>query len=296
MRRELALFALLSLILAVLGLAACGPAEEDPAPGAEELAWLKENKPVIDAKRAELQEARDLLAAGELPEPEAAAADGGPTEGGPTEGEAAEGEAAEGEAAEGEGEMKPLAEMTAEELEARATVLEDQILTLSNQISEKVVAYLNAAQLTVDGERTPDQQLAIDVKIAEDISVAQEYIDKGGNYSRALEIYHMAQQLDPEHPDLLAAIATAEELRYMTEERFAQVKKKMTKDEVRKLLGQVKHTNVREFPDDDVVGWFYRKEVGGAAGVYFKESRGKMLVYNTDYDAIKQKVIGGDGE
>jgi len=289
MRREVTLFALLSLILVLFGLAACGPVEEEAnaGPGAEELAWLKENKPIVDAKRAELQQAQELLAAGELLEAEAEAA-GAETEG---EAETPEGEP---EAAGGEGGMKPLTEMTQEELEGRVGVLQDEIMGLSDQISEKAVAYLNAGQLTVDGERTPDQQFAIDAKIAEDIVVAQEYIDKGGDYSRAIDIYHMAQQLDPEHPDLLAAIAKAEELRYMTEERFAQVKKKMTEDQVRELLGQVKHTNIRDFEDRGVVGWFYRKEDGGAAGVYFKESKGQMLVYSTDYNAIEQEVREGE--
>jgi len=289
MRREVTLFALLSLILVLLGLAACGPAEEQPTagPGAEELAWLKENKPIVDAKRAELREAQEVLAAGEFPEPEAEAAE--------SEGEAETGEAETAEGA-GEGGVKPLAEMTREELEARVGVLQDEVTRLSDQVAEKVVAYLNAAQLTVDGERTPDQQFAIDVKVGEDILVAQEYVDKGGDYSRALDIYHMAQALDPDNPELLAAIAKAESDRYMTEERFAQVKKKMTEDEVRRLLGQVKHTNVREFEDKGVVGWFYRKEDGGAAGVYFKESKGQMLVYSTDYNAIAQEIREGEDE
>jgi hypothetical protein len=84
----------------------------------------------------------------------------------------------------------------------------------------------------------------------------------------------------------------------MTQERFAQVKKGMTKDEVRELLGQVMLSNLREFPpakasDRPVEGWFYKKKDGGAAGVYFREKRkgqGDWAVYNVDFDAIKQKV------
>ena len=85
----------------------------------------------------------------------------------------------------------------------------------------------------------------------------------------------------------------------MTEERFAQVKKKMTRDEVREILGQVMLSNLREYPERGVIGWFYRKEDGGAAAVYFREKRkgdDNWVVYDTNFNAVKQQVIEGDEE
>lgn len=273
--RRWALIVLGSLALAALGLVGCATEEVvDPAAAqaAEDIAWLKENKPLLDAKRQELRELRDRLAA-KVPEGQEPAA--------------------------GEGGDAAAEAPTPEELEARATVLADEIETLSQELGERVVSYLNNAGISVGAELTPDQQFGVNVKIAEDMVIAREYVDKGGDYSRALDIYKQSLMLDPHHEGLKAAIAEAEELRWMTAERFAQVKKKMTQDEVRALLGQVMLNNLREYPERGVIGWFYRKEDGGAAAVYFREKRkgdGNWQVYDTNFNAIKQQVIEGDEE
>lgn len=273
--RRWVLIALGTLALAALGLAGCATEEVvDPAAqqAAEDLAWLKENKPVLDAKRQELQEIRDRLA-GKVPEGE--------------EAEAGDQEGAEGETP------------TPEDLEAKATVLAEEVQDLASELGKRVVSYLNNAGIDAEGERTPDQQFGIDVIIGEDMLIAKEYIDKGGDYTKALDIYRQRLALDPDNEALNAAIAEAEEMRWMTEERFAQVKKKMTQDQVRELLGQVKLSNVKEYPDRGVIGWFYRKEDGGAAAVFFREKRkgdGSWEVYDTNFNAVKQQVIEGGEE
>ena len=81
----------------------------------------------------------------------------------------------------------------------------------------------------------------------------------------------------------------------MTQERFGQVKKKMTMNEVRSLLGQVKRQLIREYEDENATAWFYEKEDTGAAGVFFRESkvgRGDWKVYHTDFDAIDPQSAG----
>ena len=270
------LFALFSLTLVLFALVACEtPEQVDPVAQktAEELAWLKENKPLLDAKRNEINELEARLA-GELPAAE--------------ESEAATGEAPEGEAPEGEAPV----ELTEEELQARLEQLRDETVARADELGQHAAEFLNTTGIVVGGELTPDQQFVIDLKIDEDILVAREYIDKGGDYNRALDIYRQSLQLNPGNERLLAAIAEAEDLRYMTEERFAQVK---SQDEVRQLLGQVKHTNVRDFPEREVLGWFYKKQDGGAAGVYFKEKKkgsGIWTVYSTDYNAVEQEEVG----
>lgn len=285
MRRGRKLFPLVLSMGLMLGFWGCSP-QDDTDPAAEkaaaDLAYLQEQKPVLDAKREELAELKIRLKEG-VPEGEAA-----------EEAESADGEGAPGEAAEG-GTAEP---MTEEEVEARITGLEEEVLNLSEELVAKSVEYLNITGITVDGELTPDQEFAAQIKIDEDIVVGKEYIEKGGDYARALEIFSSAKPLDPDNEALLSAIAEAETNRYMSEERFIAAKKKMTQDEVRDVLGQVKLSNIRDFPDRAVVGWFYRKEDGGAAAVYFKETKAgseKWIVYDTDYNAVERQVQGGGG-
>jgi hypothetical protein len=312
MRREADLSAMKSLTLTVLLalllglLLACGGGEDAaaPKPGDEELAWLKENYPTLGEKRAELKQVQAWIS-GEEPIPEPAPAEGAPaegTEGGedaPAEGAPAEGteggEGAPAEGAEGGEGAEPAAPPTPEELEGRATALASEIENLTVEVGEKVVAYINGSDITVGTEYTPDQQFVIDIKIMEDIVVAKEYIARGGDYGRALDIYHGAQQLDVDHPKLLAAIKEAETNRYMSEERFKLAKKNMTQDEIRGTLGQVKHTNITDYEDQGVQAWFYKKENGGAAGVFFKKKKDVWKVYKLDFNAAPGREEGEEG-
>jgi outer membrane protein assembly factor BamE (lipoprotein component of BamABCDE complex) len=97
---------------------------------------------------------------------------------------------------------------------------------------------------------------------------------------------------DPDSQKLLDAKADAERLQYMDEERFSQVKKGMTQDEVRSLLGTANARNIREYAEDNTVGWFYRREDHGAAGVFFKEKQGVWTAVVVDFNALKPPVAG----
>ena len=264
----------LSAFMAVLvlgcGLIACesGPTPEElqAAQNAEAWAQLQQQKSDLDAKRQELLDARDQLAAAGSEEAE----------------ESSEGE----EGAEGEGE----APMTAEELQAKAEELQGEVNDLGDGFMSALAEFINNQGLVEGAELTEVQRAAFDMKASEDILVAKEYIDKGGDYQRAIEIYTTSLIFDPTNELLLAAKAEAEELRYMTEERFEQVKKGMSSEEVRALLGIPKASNLQTF-DNGVVGWFYPKDpaiaVRAAAGVYFEEKKGELEVYKADYNAIK---------
>ena len=139
-----------------------------------------------------------------------------------------------------------------------------------------------------EDEKAAQARQALGMKSDEDIVLAQEYIDKGGEYGRAIEIYKQLLISDPDNEKVLAAKALAEEMRYMTEERLGEVKKGMTEDEVRELLGTPKGTNVREF-DNGVIGWFYPKEERyTAAAVFFRDKEGVLKVYQTDFEAVKR--------
>lgn len=251
-----------------------GSSKEDQA-NAEEWAWLTEAKQNLDNKRQELADLRaEAMAAMEM------------------EAEEEDVEAEEPEAEEG-------AEPEAEEIdyEAQIAALEGEIEGLSEEFGNRLVGYLNADPM-IEGEEPTEQQMnALRMKSSEDIILAQEWIEKGGDYKRALDILNTALMFDPDNPDLQAAIAKAETERFMSPERFALAEAGMTEDQVRAVLGQANLLNVREYPDKDVVAWFYpTSEDGSAAAVWFQPEKdtGELKAYQVKYEAINPEEMGED--
>lgn len=241
-------FQVLALLLALslLPLAACGGGAEeaDSADATQEAAWgeLQQMKQALDAKRAELDKARqELVAAG------------------------------------GEG---------AEQLAARVERLTTETQTMADEFNKKLVEYINANP-PIEGEPLSErQQAAIRMKSGEDIVYAREYIREGGDYSRAIDIYNAALSVDPDNPELQAALAAAESDRYMSEERFSQLENGMSDDQVRQLLGSPFHRNVREY-ENGTIGWFYPTDANrSAAAIYFRRDGDDFEVYNFDYRAV----------
>jgi hypothetical protein len=75
----------------------------------------------------------------------------------------------------------------------------------------------------------------------------------------------------------------------MTEEKFAVAEKGMSEADIRRVLGQVNLHNIREYPDKDVVAWFYpTAEDGSAAAVWFQPEKdtGALEVYQVKFKAI----------
>ncbi len=160
----------------------------------------------------------------------------------------------------------------------------------------RLIGFINDQGIAVGGELTDVQLGAIRMKTSEEVLLAQEYIDRGGDYAKAIDIYNLSMQFDPDNEELKAALAAAEENQYMTKERFGAVKKKMTQDEVRAAIGQVNLRNIKLYEDEGTVAWFYRKEDGSAAGVWFKESKkgaDDWFVYTTKFNAVKAPSSDG---
>ena len=239
----------------------------DSAAGSQEaaLAPIKEQWSALDAKRTEVADIAAQIAA---------AAEAG-------------GEGEEGEA--GEGEAGP----SVEDLQAQLEAAQSEADGMSESFMNALITFLNSAGM-VEGEAPPPAVLeAIHMKSSEDLLIANEYIQRGGDYRRAIDIVNTSLMLDPENADLQAALAKFEADQYMTEERFAQVSKGMTEGEVRDLLGTPNPTNVRDYPEQNVTAWFYRREDKGAAGVYFQAKDDVLKVYKLDFDAVKAE---GEGE
>ena len=267
--RSLSLFCFAALAVSLF--VACGPAEPE-VDQVREAQWasLVESKGQLDALRQEKADLEEKLAAAL----------------------SAEEEGEEGTAeSEGEGEEAETGEevMAAEEIQAELAAMEEDLLAKADEFMEGLVRYLNEDPM-IEGEPPTERQVAaIRMKSSEDMVVAQEYIDKGGDYQRAISIYENSLQVDPDNESLKAALETAMADRYMSEERFALAKKGMTQDEIREVLGQVNLYNIREYEDRGVTAWFYPTAEGGfASAVWFKEDRrsGELEAYQLKYDAV----------
>lgn len=161
-----------------------------------------------------------------------------------------------------------------------------EITRMSDEVGRKLAEYINVDPPLVGEPMRPDQQTAIRLKSAEDIIIAKEFISLGGDYRKAIDIYSGALAIDPDNPELKAAMADAESKRYMSAERFSQVGRGMTESEVIGLLGRPLARNVREYPEKKVSAWFYPKnDSGEAAGVFLSD---KKTVYSTDFNAVKR--------
>ena len=158
----------------------------------------------------------------------------------------------------------------------------------------QVVGFINEDPPIAGEPLSEVQRKAVDMKIDEDILLAREFIEIGGDYRRALSILEGLKPLAPDNTRLAEEIANAEAMRYVTEERFEAIKKGMTEDEVREVLGPVNLRNVKEYPDRNVTAWFYKRENGGAAGIYFQERKGKLVTYKFDFNAVNPEDGEGD--
>lgn len=263
MSRKLNGWGLAALMLALVVAIGCADSTEEDAAAAsaaDDAAWaeLEEQKQELEATREELAEAREAADAEDAEDGAEAAAE-----------DTAEGDA---EAAD------PAAEV------AR---LENEVNEQATEFYQAVVDYINAQGL-VEGEAPTGRQAeALRMKSHEDILLAEEYIEKGGNYPKAISIYQDSLRLDPDNAELQAALAEAEEMRYMTEERFARAEEGMTQDEVRETLGQPNLPNIRKFPEDNVEAWFYAVDANGsAAAVWFRERGGEMTAYKMNFEEV----------
>lgn len=158
----------------------------------------------------------------------------------------------------------------------------------TTELNRRLLEFINADPPVVDEPLSERQKAALRMKSEEDLLLAREHIEEGGDYQRAIEIYEDALAVDPDNPRLKAELEQARQRRYITFEAFAQVKEGMKEGEVRTLLGRPNLHNVREYPERGVVAWFYPKdESGAAAGVWFEKKPGGLVVYEADFEAIR---------
>ena len=171
---------------------------------------------------------------------------------------------------------RPAAEPLARDVRAR-----------TDEFRRRLLGFINDNP-PLAGEKPAGRTLeAIRLKSDEDILVAREHINEGGDYRMAIDIYEAALAVDPDNPRLRQELERAQARRYMTAERFAQVQEGMTQEEVRALLGQPNLNNVRQYEDKGITAWFYTKDPqGGAAAVWLQRQAKGYVVYEADFDAV----------
>jgi hypothetical protein len=256
----------LSLSLLMLGTWACAPSGDGGDEAARAQAWteIEQAHQALQQKRQELADLRAPIEKGvegiELPEG-----------------------------------SEQTAEQALADLQSKAAALEGEITSAADELMGRVVTFINEAEV-VAGEAPSGTVLeAIRLKSSEDLLIAMEHIEKGGDYKKAEDIITRTLEVDPDNPELQEKLAWVREMRFMTPERFAAVEKGMIEAEVRAVLGPANPNNVREF-DGGVIAWFYPRgantTVDGAAGVYFRPERGVLKVYEANLDAIKPAAEG----
>ena len=258
--REIRIGGIMVLVLGVvLAVAACGPSQEEQLAAEAQVGFdgLVASQEELQAKRDELSAAYEA---------------------------AAMAEEAEGEGEEGEGDGAEAVDLEA---------FEQEVENMTTDFITAIVEFINSDPPTEGEPLTERQQAVVTMKSAEDMLVAREYLDKGGDYVKATQIYRQAMNLDPDNPDLQAALASAEENRFVSAEKFSGVRNGMSQEEVRAILGQVYLRNIRKYEDRGVVAWFYpTADNGAAAGVYFRKRGDTMKAYEVKYEAVEAKTAG----
>ena len=121
---------------------------------------------------------------------------------------------------------------------------------------------------------------------------AGDFMKVSGDYRRAIEIldaaasYYEAINL-PVPEDLVAYRQHARDMRFITQERFDQIKRNMTMDEVKAITGTPFFPNVREHETQGrkVITWFFNREDGEVAALHFLAGK----VYNTTWRVERQR-------
>jgi hypothetical protein len=170
----------------------------------------------------------------------------------------------------------------------QVTQLEARVSAATDRHLQQLVGFINqhARAKTPGGGSPPELEAAIEAKSHEDLLLAREHIEGAGDYATAIDILAAARAIDPKNPDLAAAQAEAERLRFVDAESFGRIEKGMTEDEVRAELGQVRPQNRRPSPDG-TVAWLYPREGGAAAVVFFRPGpSGTLEVQDTHFEAL----------
>jgi hypothetical protein len=187
--------------------------------------------------------------------------------------------------------LSPEEQTRRDQLQAELKASQARIDEAFSEDQAALSGFLNETLNDPTLRQAPETQKALDLYAQETIRNANEFIERSGDYRKAIDILENAKQYFefaelPPSPELEAAVAEARSMRYPTRERFAQLKRGMTEGDVRQIAGvPLQPYNVRETEQGgrQIVTWMYPRDDGGVAAVYFEKGR----VYNINFDAKK---------
>jgi tetratricopeptide (TPR) repeat protein len=170
---------------------------------------------------------------------------------------------------------QPLPAANASRKQMLETVLDNQ-----KKLEPTYVPFLDRVREYFD--RTHDPR-AGQVLAREKIIMGDEYMEYLARYDKALELYRAAVELDPASADARQRVLLAEQRRFVAMTPFANVKKGMKEDEVRKQVGLPREDWIKQVVQNNRVYsvWIYPKEDGGASAIYFDNG----VVYHTNWNA-----------
>ncbi len=156
----------------------------------------------------------------------------------------------------------------------------EMVLDNQKKLDPTYVPFLDKVKEYFD--RTHDPR-AGQVMAREKIIMGDEYMQVLSRYDKALELYRAAVDLDPTSVDAKQRVALAQQRRFVSMTAFANVKRGMKEDDVRKLAGLPREDWIKQVVQNSRVYsvWIYPKEDGGASAIYFDNG----VVYHTNWNA-----------
>ena len=179
-----------------------------------------------------------------------------------------------------------------EETNTRISQMESQVSNQYDALQGELADFLNIA--LNDFPKAPNTAEALHIYTQEAMVVAADHVKNSGNYKKAMDILNTAQNYYesvelPVPDELSQRIASYDDLRYITKERFDAVTKGMTMDEVAAAAGVPYYLNKKQ--EKGIEFWLYPKREGGAAAVYFNK---KDKLYNKNWEAVKTAQVASD--
>lgn len=118
----------------------------------------------------------------------------------------------------------------------------------------------------------PGDDRASELYLEEELSYARYLIEKG-RFASAIPYYEDAINRSPHDESLKAELEEVRGKITVSRERFAQLSKGMTRDEVRDLIGAPRPgwTHTIEKSGGSYETWYYKREDGGLASVSFSD-------------------------
>lgn len=150
-------------------------------------------------------------------------------------------------------------------------VLEQKKAALSDRATpQQKQVYADALAAFID--RYPTHSRAREVYQYLQLDFARELVSLG-RYRDAIRFYRAVLAHDPHNADAIRGITTAIDHMSVSREKLLALEKGMSQHDVVKLLGKpIPGWSVRTERRDSVVeSWYYRKNDGTIAGVYFRD-------------------------